>query len=273
MTTPADSPLGKTISQSKQYDKSLLFPIPRQQQRESFSLTGTLPFYGFDSWMAFELSWLNNKGKPMVSMAEIRIPCDSPNLIESKSLKLYLNSFNQTHFDDAKAVQACMESNLSDAAGAIVKVTFLDEASVLKNGLAQLQGECLDSLDIQCDTYLPAPELLSTGAPTVTETLYSHLFRSNCPVTGQPDWASLSIQYHGPQIDKVALLRYIVSYRQHQDFHEHCVEQIFLDIKKHCKPTQLTVFARFTRRGGLDINPYRSSQPMDDHCIQRLFRQ
>lgn len=273
MSTPADSPLGKPLSHSEHYDKGLLFPIPRDKQRENFALAGNLPFFGFDSWMAFELSWLNPRGKPVVSMAEICIPCDSPNLIESKSLKLYLNSLNQTHFNDEQAVLACIEQDLSEIAGTLVNVTLLDEAAVIKQGLKTLDGECLDHLDIPCDRYTPAPDLLKTHDTIVTETLYSHLFRSNCPVTGQPDWATLSIAYQGQQIEKDRLLQYIVSYRHHQDFHEHCVEQIFLDITERCKPTRLTVFARFTRRGGLDINPYRSSQAIEHDCNLRLFRQ
>lgn len=273
MNHVTNSPLGQSTAYPETYDKTILFPIPRDKQREHFELKGALPFYGFDSWMAFELSWLHPKGKPMISMAEIIIPCNSPNLIESKSLKLYLNSFNQTPFNDPNAVQVCIENDLSEAAGAPVKVFLLDEENVLQKGLKPLRGECLDSLDIACDTYTPAPELLRTSDIPVTESVFSHLFRSNCPVTGQPDWASLSIQYQGQQIDKVSLLQYIVSYRHHQDFHEHCVEQIFLDIHDRCKPKQLTVFARFTRRGGLDINPYRSSHPIPHEGTERLFRQ
>lgn len=255
------SPLGKPTEYRATYAPELLYPIPRQLKRDELGLSGTaLPFVGEDLWNAYELSWLNAKGKPLVAVATFRVPADSPNLVESKSLKLYLNSFNQTAFAEVAAVEAALVSDLSAAAGApvAVQIALLNEQPRALIGYPE--GVLLDDLDIACDRYQPAPELLATttGAE-VEETLYSHLLKSNCLVTGQPDWAMVVIRYRGRPIDRAGLLRYIVSFREHNEFHEQCVERIFCDIRRQCAPAALAVHARYTRRGGLDINPFRST--------------
>ncbi|KAB2916425.1 MAG: NADPH-dependent 7-cyano-7-deazaguanine reductase QueF, partial [Dechloromonas sp.] len=208
----------------------------------------------------YELSWLNQKGKPQVAVATFRVPADSPNLVESKSLKLYLNSFNQTAFADVAAVEAALTGDLSAAAGAPVGVGIALLTGQPQAAVGYPAGVLLDELDIACDTYQPAPELLTTVAgDEVEETLFSHLLKSNCLVTGQPDWAMVVIRYRGRPLDRAGLLRYIVSFREHNEFHEQCVERIFCDISRRCAPAALAVYARYTRRGGLDINPFRSS--------------
>lgn len=269
MNTPEQSQLGKASAYVDQYDASLLFPIPREGKRTEIGITGRLPFLGADLWTAFELSWLNLKGKPVVAIAHFTVPCESTHLIESKSLKLYLNSFNNTRFADAAEVQARLRADLSAAVwtgGPVqssVGVKLLMPELFDREPVHELDGLLLDRLDVDCDRYTPAPELLTANfdeAP-VGETLTSHLLKSNCLVTGQPDWGSVQISYHGPQIDQAGLLRYLVSFRNHNEFHEQCVERIYMDLWARCKPTQLTVYARYTRRGGLDINPLRTSHP------------
>lgn len=271
MNTPSDSPLGKTIASPNAYSPDVLFPILRQ--RDTLMADEKLPFQGFDAWTVYELSWLNQKGKPIIAMANITLPCESPFLIESKSLKLYFNSFHQSVFEEMHQIKSTIEHDLSEKAGAPVHVHLFEESEVIQHGLTTLNGICLDSLDVCCNTYDPNPAVLHCHDQARSETLYSHLFRSLCPVTSQPDWASVSIQYSGKHIDHNALLQYLVSYRNHKDFHEHCVEKIFLDIQQQCQPSALTVFARFTRRGGLDINPYRSSEALKQITPGRLFRQ
>ena len=255
------SPLGKPTEYRADYAPELLYPIPRQLKRDELGISAaTLPFVGEDIWNAYEVSWLNSKGKPVVALATFRVPADSPNLVESKSFKLYLNSFNQTVFADAAAVEAVLVSDLSAAAGAPVsaKIEVLSGRPQVSVGYPA--GVLLDDLDIACDTYQPAPDLLAAvDGEIVEETLYSHLLKSNCLVTGQPDWAMLVIRYRGRPIDRAGLLRYIVSFRNHNEFHEQCVERIFCDINCQCAPEALAVYARYTRRGGLDINPFRSS--------------
>jgi len=255
------SPLGKPTEYRSTYAPELLYPIPRQIKRDEIGvIAGQLPFVGEDLWNAYELSWLNPKGKPVVAVACFRVPADSPCLIESKSFKLYLNSFNQTVFADLAAVRACLASDLSAAAGAPVGVDIADLRDRPPACIAYPEAVLLDDLDIVCDRYQPAPELLGTVAgDVVEETLVSHLLKSNCLVTGQPDWAMLVVRYRGRPIDRAGLLRYIVSFRNHNEFHEQCVERIYCDIRRHCAPTALAVHARYTRRGGLDINPFRSS--------------
>jgi 7-cyano-7-deazaguanine reductase len=259
-------PLGKPTVYQDEYDPALLCPFPRQPKRAELGLSDILPFAGFDLWNAYELSWLTPAGKPVVAMAEFRFPCTSPCLIESKSLKLYLNSFNQTRFADPAAVAAVIEVDLTRACGAAVGVTLKSLAAGAGAGLVDLPGRCLDDLDVTIDSYALDPGLLAGAADParlVTETVHSHLLKSNCLVTRQPDWASVLIRYRGPRIDPAALLRYLVSYRQHSEFHEQCVERIFNDLLHHCRPEQLTVYARYTRRGGLDINPFRSNCEAD----------
>lgn len=255
------SPLGKPTEYRADYAPELLYPIPRQLKRDEFGISGAaLPFVGEDLWNAYEVSWLNPKGKPVVALATFRVPADSPNLVESKSFKLYLNSFNQSVFADTDAVEATLARDLSAAAGAEIGVKVAVLGSRPQVSVAYPAGELLDDLDIACDSYQPAPELLhATDGPLIEETLYSHLLKSNCLVTGQPDWAMVVIRYRGRPIDRAGLLRYIVSFRGHNEFHEQCVERIYCDIIEHCAPEALAVYARYTRRGGLDINPFRSS--------------
>ncbi|MDD2925171.1 NADPH-dependent 7-cyano-7-deazaguanine reductase QueF [Rhodoferax sp.] len=269
MTPHELSPLGLPTAYADQYDAGLLFPIARLPQREKLGLGDKLPFLGADLWTAYELSWLNPRGKPQVALAHFTVPCESCNLVESKSFKLYLNSFNNTRFADAAEVQARLRTDLTEAVwrGDVVQSSVgvkLVAAEVFdREPIYELDGLSLDRLDLDCDRYTPAPELLSAAfdeAP-VSEVLTSNLLRSNCPVTGQPDWGSVQISYFGPQIDQAGLLRYIVSFRNHQGFHEDCVERMFLDIQARCQPHKLSVYARYTRRGGLDINPFRSSWP------------
>ena len=269
MNTPEQSQLGKTSAYVDQYDPSLLFPIPRAGKRAEIGITGASPFFGADLWTAFELSWLNPRGKPQVALAHITVPSESPNIIESKSFKLYLNSFNNTVFKDAREVQDRLRTDLSEAAwrGAAqpssVGVRLLAPELFDQEPVHELDGLSLDRLDVECTRYTPAPELLRADhdeAP-VTEVLTSNLLKSNCLVTGQPDWGSVQIRYSGAQIDQEGLLQYLVSFRNHNEFHEQCVERIFMDIWQRCQPTQLTVYARYTRRGGLDINPFRTSHP------------
>lgn len=281
MNLPENSPLGKASAYADQYDASLLFPIPRAGKRAEIGISDALPFLGADLWTAFELSWLNPRGKPQVALAHITMPCETPNIIESKSFKLYLNSFNNTRFTDAAEVQARLRADLSEAAwrgaaqASSVGVRLLLPELFDREPVHELDGLNLDRLDVECTHYTPAPELLTAtvGEPPVTEVLTSHLLKSNCLITGQPDWASVRISYHGPQIDQEGLLQYLVSFRNHNEFHEQCVERIFMDIWTHCKPLKLTVYARYTRRGGLDINPFRTSHPQGLPANVRTARQ
>ncbi len=265
--------LGQQSASISQYTPSLLQPVPRSLNRDDLGLRGELPFQGCDVWTLYELSWLNAKGKPVVAIGEVFVPATSPNLIESKSFKLYLNSFNQTRCDSLEAVQALLVQDLSGCAGAPVSVTLftLDQAP---HQIAQLPGECIDNLDIEVDGYEFDETLLqgAAGREIVEETLHSHLLKSNCLVTSQPDWGSVVIHYRGPRLDREKLLRYLISFRQHNEFHEQCIERIFTDLKHFCAPEQLTVHARYTRRGGLDINPFRSDwEPVPANL--RLIRQ
>ena len=265
MHTPFDpstlSPLGKPTAYRAEYAPELLFPIPRQLKRSELGIAANdLPFVGEDIWNAYELSWLNPKGKPVVALARFHVPVDSPNLIESKSFKLYLNSLNQTVFADCASVESALVRDLSAAAGANVSAKIEDLSGRPQVSVGYPAGVLLDTLDIACDVYQPAPECLAAvDGENLEETLYSHLLKSNCLVTGQPDWAMVVIRYRGRPIDHAGLLRYIVSFRNHNEFHEQCVERIFCDISRQCAPEALAVHARYTRRGGLDINPFRSS--------------
>lgn len=266
---PEQSPLGKASAYVDQYDRSLLFPLPRAAKRAEIGIAGSLPFMGADLWMAFELSWLNPKGKPQVALAHITVPAETPHIIESKSFKLYLNSFNNTVFEDADAVRQTLRTDLTEAAwrgapavGASVGVRLLAPELFDREPIHEMDGLNLDRLDIECTRYQPAPELLSAAfdEQPVTETLTSHLLKSNCLVTGQPDWGMLVVRYRGAAIDREGLLRYVVSFRGHNEFHEQCVERVFCDLMARCKPQELAVWARYTRRGGLDINPFRASR-------------
>ena len=267
MNTAQDSQLGKASAYADQYAPELLYPIPRSAKRLELGLTDTLPFLGADMWTAFELSWLGPRGKPQLALAHITVPCESSHIIESKSLKLYLNSYNNTVFADAAAVLTRLRADLTEAAwrGAVVKasvgVRLLVPELFDREPVQELDGLSLDRLDVECRQYTPAPDLLRTLAdePPVTEVLTSRLLKSNCLVTGQPDWGSVQISYSGAPIDQEGLLQYLVSFRNHHEFHEQCVERIFMDIWQRCQPHKLAVYARYTRRGGLDINPFRTS--------------
>ena len=281
MNTPEQSQLGKSSTYVDQYDAALLFPIARRPKRDEIGLTGTLPFFGADLWTAYELSWLNPRGKPQLALARITVPAESTHIVESKSVKLYLNSFNNSVFADAAAVQTRLREDLSAAVwqgGAVmssVGVQLVLPQDFDKEPVHELDGLNLDRLDLECAHYQPAPELLTAqlNEAPVTETLTSQLLKSNCLVTGQPDWGSVRISYTGPQIDQAGLLQYIVSFRNHNEFHEQCVERIFMDIWRACKPSKLEVYARYTRRGGVDINPWRTSHPMAAPLNIRTARQ
>lgn len=268
-------PLGKPTTYRSEYDPGLLCPIPRRLKRDEIGLPKDLPFHGVDIWNAYELSWLTPKGKPVVAMGEFRIPCESPFLIESKSFKLYLNSFNQTRFDDFESVRAVMSQDLTGAAGSPVDVRLIGAAAFAEETFGAFTGQCLDDIDIAIEGYVLEPTLLEGAvdqSKQVTEKVHSHLLKSNCLVTSQPDWGSVQISYQGGKIDHEALLRYLISFRQHNEFHEQCVERIYFDLMRYCQPDKLTVYARYTRRGGLDINPYRSNSEFDVENV-RLARQ
>ncbi|MES2820862.1 MAG: NADPH-dependent 7-cyano-7-deazaguanine reductase QueF [Pseudomonadota bacterium] len=269
------SPLGKSSEYIATYTPSLLFAIPRAAKWAELGLTAqTLPYQGVDFWNCFELSWLLPSGKPVVAIGEFAIPADSPNIIESKSFKLYLNSLNQTVFADAAALGVVLEKDLSAVAGKPVGVRVRSLNEVAAEGVAPLPGLCIDALDVSISAYdRPQPELLRCAAGRIVEeSLHSHLLKSNCPVTGQPDWGSLAVQYRGAALEHASLLEYLVSFRQHADFHEQCVERIFIDLQRVLQPEYLTVYARYVRRGGLDINPYRSTQAIAA-ANRRLVRQ
>ncbi|WP_269532365.1 NADPH-dependent 7-cyano-7-deazaguanine reductase QueF [Chitinimonas sp. BJYL2] len=271
---PELSPLGKTSAYIEQYDPGLLFPIPRIVKRDEIGVPAQLPFFGTDFWNAYELSWLNARGKPQVALASFMVPADTPNIIESKSLKLYLNSYNQTRLDDAATVRQRIQQDLSAAAGGHVAVRLVLPDAFASERFAEPDGFCLDTMDIEVDRYQPAPALLSTlDEPAIEETLFSNLLKSNCLVTGQPDWASVQIRYRGAPIHREGLLRYLISFRQHNEFHEQCVERIFMDISRQCRPQALSVYARYTRRGGLDINPFRTSHTQAAPANLRTARQ
>lgn len=256
--------LGKSVDYPDCYDPTLLQPVARSLNRIPLGIETTLPFHGEDLWNGYEFSWLNTKGKPLVALLECRVPVTSPNIIESKSFKLYLNSFNQSRFESQEQVLALLQKDLSATAGCEVSVTLNDLAS---NNLpvVELDGKCIDHLDVEITTYQPDSGLLrSDPEQIIEEKLVSHLLKSNCLITNQPDWGSLYIHYKGPRIDEATLLQYIVSFREHNEFHEQCVERIFCDLMTTCNPTTLSVLARYTRRGGLDINPFRST------CLEQI---
>jgi len=273
--TPEHSELGKKAQYDAQYNPDKLFPIPRKSKRDEIGITDALPFYGYDVWNHYEVSWLNEKGKPVVALAVISYDCTTPHIIESKSLKLYFNSFNNTKFKDADAVTATAKKDLEEQLQGTVSVTITPLAQVSEDKLHDdFIGENIDELDVACTTYMVDPTLLSTDNEQVTEILQTNLLKSNCLVTNQPDWGSVQIAYKGKKINREALLRYIVSFRNHNEFHEQCVERIFVDIMKYCQPEELTVYGRYTRRGGIDINPYRTSNK-NPYSIEnfRLCRQ
>ncbi|GAK87002.1 NADPH dependent preQ0 reductase [Vibrio ponticus] len=267
--------LGQKTEYASQYDPSLLQPVPRSLNRDDLELGDSLPFKGCDVWTLYELSWLNEKGLPQVAVGDVSIPATSANLIESKSFKLYLNSFNQTRFACWDDVEKTLVNDLSACAGEEVTVTVRSVVDYTDSLIVTMHGECIDEQDIEITNYEFDASLLadSTSDEVVEEALHSHLLKSNCLITNQPDWGSVEIQYQGQKIDREALLRYIVSFREHNEFHEQCVERIYTDIMKYCRPEKLTVYARYTRRGGLDINPFRSSELTQPNHNQRMARQ
>ena len=305
MNSPHQSPLGQPSAYVDHYDASLLFPIPRAPKREEIGVavagTGAMPFFGADMWTAFELSWLNLRGKPQVALAHFTVPCETHNIIESKSFKLYLNSFNNSKFSSADEVKTRLRADVTQAlwrgderfatmapgetpalqtqpappSPPAIGLSITDAALFDREPIHELDGLSLDRLDLDCTRYTPAPELLTAALDEqpVSEVLTSNLLKSNCLVTGQPDWGSLQISYSGPQIEQGGLLQYIVSFRNHNEFHEQCVERIFMDIWTRCKPVKLAVYARYTRRGGLDINPFRTSYPQALPKNIRMARQ
>ena len=264
-------PLGRTVDYPRHYDAGLLFPIPRALGREALGIDATaLPFAGSDRWYGYELSWLDARGKPRVATLACEVPATTPQLVESKSIKLYLNSFNATRFDDAEAVRARIAADLSHAAGGTVTVAFGVPAAADDDA-----GASIDDLALDIDDYGPPnpAHLQADATDPVEELLRSDLLKSNCPVTGQPDWASVRIAYRGPRIDRAGLLRYLVSFRDHCEFHEQCVERIFVDLQARCGPQSLRVEARYTRRGGLDINPWRATTDCAPPPVARDLRQ
>lgn len=268
-----NSPLGRSTVYVETYSPELLYPIRRALAREKIGMgEDPLPFGGVDIWNAFEISWLNLRGKPQIALAEFIFPCDSLNIVESKSLKLYLNSFNQTAVDSIETLTRIIEEDLEEAVGAAVGVTLWEPMQLTQRSWDTFSGVCLDELDITTDIYEVDPSFLMVDPEMREETVYTDLFKSNCLATGQPDWGSISIHYQGNGIDHEGLLKYLISFRNHSGFAEHCVEQIFYDITRHCCPRKLSVYARYTRRGGLDINPFRSNfEEAPPNC--RLARQ
>jgi len=275
-----DLPLGQEVAYPTAYDATLLYPIGRLDARTQLGLSPQgLPFIGWDLWNAYEMSWLTPQGMPRVAMLRILVDCNSPNIIESKSLKLYLNSFNQAVFNSPQALLETLRTDLSQVAGSPVSVDLIATDQFLHTQIQEFEEINLDDLSLSIDTYEPRAELLAlasgsaANAPSVTESLFSRLLKSNCPVTGQPDWACVKIDYVGPKIDHASVLKYIISFRLHSGFHEQCVERIFTDILARCAPQQLSVYARYTRRGGLDINPWRATPGMTAPGFQRSARQ
>lgn len=251
--------LGKEVKYSDKYDPSLLQAVPRSLSRDAINLPNVLPFDGLDIWNGYELSWLNAKGKPVVAILRCEVPVSSTNLIESKSFKLYLNSFNQTKFHSLAQVQEHISNDLSECANAKVAVHIIPSEQFDSLQFGKFKGTLIDDLDIEINDFEINPDLLTVCEEKTLETLVSHLLKSNCLITNQPDWGSIMIKYSGNKINHEGLLKYLISFRQHNEFHEQCVERIFHDIMTQCKPKQLTVYARYTRRGGLDINPFRSN--------------
>ncbi len=274
--TPEQSELGKKTEYNPYYNPNKLFSISRKSKRDEIGIPdNNLPFFGFDLWNHYEVSWLNEKGKPVVALGEIIYGCNTRDIIESKSMKLYFNSLNNTNFKDEEAVQAIVKKDIEELVGSTVSVKIIPVNHLNDNKLfAGFQGECLDELDIQCSLYTVEPSLLKIEEENVEETLFSNLLKSNCLVTNQPDWGSVQISYKGKKINREGLLQYIISFRNHNEFHEQCIERIFMDIMKYCKPEELTIYGRYTRRGGLDINPYRSTKHIPENLENiRLCRQ
>lgn len=263
--------LGKKSAYDATYNADKLFPIARAAKRLEIGIDPErLPFWGFDSWNHYEVSWLNSKGKPVVAMAEIVYDCHTPYIIESKSLKLYFNSLNNSKFTSISEIENTIKSDLSLCLHDDVTVKIHQLGTIKTSPLCEsFSGESIDELDVTCSVYSVDPSFLTVGEELVEEILYSDLLKSNCLVTYQPDWGSVQIHYKGPRIIREGLLQYIVSFRNHNEFHEQCIERIFLDVMTRCKPHELTVYGRYTRRGGLDINPYRSTNK-SKHLLKNI---
>ena len=259
MTDLGDSPLGHATTYGDAYDARLLFPVDRRPLRDALGLADPPPFHGVDRWNAYELSWLDAAGKPQIAIASFDVPAESPRIVESKSVKLYLTAFNLTRFAGHDQVAATIARDIGAATGATVGVTLVAPERFGTLSLGEPRGDCLDALPAAFDAFTPEPDALASSGEPAAETLFTRLFRSVCPVTGQPDYATIEIAYRGPRIDRAGLLRYLVSFRRHAGFHEHCAERIFTDVWQRCRPQRLAVCARFMRRGGVDINPYRTS--------------
>ena len=266
------NPLGKEVAHSRRYHPGHLYPVPRQTGRREIGITGPPLFQGADIWNAYEISWLNTRGRPAVAIGRFIFPGDTANLIESKSLKLYLNSLNLERFDSADQVRQTVEKDLSAAAGGDVAVTLTSPGRFEAEVIGKPPGRCVDELDIEVHAYRLNSGALVTEPVSAAESLHSNLLRTNCPVTGQPDWGTVVIRYEGLRIDPEGLLKYIVSYREHTGFHENCTERIFMDILERCAPSRLLVITQFTRRGGLDINPWRANYPAEP-VFTRFARQ
>jgi len=258
-------PLGQEVTYKCQYDSKLLVGIPRNLARDAINLPIELPFKGFDVWNCYEVSWLNNKGKPCVKILQFIVPAESKYLIESKSVKLYLNSLNGTKFSNKQEVNKLIQQDLSNVSKSEVVVIIHDLEELCAEPMSLFDGVNIDGLDVEITDYDVNADLLNTlnAGEVVAETLYSNLLKSNCLITNQPDWASVQIKYRGKQIEHKSLLRYIVSFRNHNEFHEQCVEHMFNDIMQQCAPEELTIHAKYTRRGGVDINPYRTNLSLE----------
>lgn len=266
--------LGQATAYPEHYDASLLQAVPRLLNRSPIGIAEkqTLPFQGTDYWTGYELSWLQENGLPQVAIGYFEVPASSPNLIESKSFKLYLNSFNASRWPNWSAVEQTIAGDLSKCAGAPVQVRLLP-LQAEQHQVFDCQGNSIDDPAVTINTYDYNPELLQAAShEIVTERLYTDLLKSNCLITNQPDWGSLFIHYQGQAIDHASLLRYIVSFRNHNEFHEQCVERIFMDLSQRFAIEKLSVYARYTRRGGLDINPFRSNFEAAP-SMKRLSRQ
>lgn len=261
-------PLGKKSKYISVYTPELLYPIPRQINRDAIQIPHPLPFKGIDIWNAYEISWLDEKGKPQIAIGRFEFPCESPCIVESKSFKLYLNSFNDTRIKNLIELESILTKDLSNAVQLPVSVKLTPAREFKNLKLHDFQAECIDDLDIEIDTYHLSPTFLNVGNEIVEETLVSHLLKANCLVTNQPDWGSVLVHYAGPKIDREGLLKYFISFRHEQEFSEQFIERIYIDLCNYCKPTKLTVQGLFTRRGGLDINPFRTNEQV----IPQIYR-
>ncbi len=267
--------LGQKTEYKSEYDPNLLQPVPRKLNRDGLGITDVQPFnQGADIWTCYELSWLNLNGLPQVAIADVAVDFQSENLIESKSFKLYLNSFNQSKFASLEQVEQVLAQDLSRCASGQVSVKVRKLSEYTQQSIVDFEGECIDEQDLKIDSYQFSNEHLAGIAEdeVIDETLVSHLLKSNCLITSQPDWGSVQIHYVGKKLNREKLLRYLISFREHNEFHEQCVERIFTDLMQFAQPEKLTVYARYTRRGGLDINPFRSNfEPLPKNL--RMARQ